>query len=84
MQRVVAVSAKEQYRIWVRFADGVEGTIKYLSPLIGHGGFPQLADPAIFAQVAIDPVTHTVTWPQGIDLCPDTLYTDTCAQQQAA
>jgi hypothetical protein len=83
MQRVVAVTAKEPYRISVRFADGVEGTID-LSSLIEHGVFAQLADPRIFAQVYVDQITHTVAWPQGIDLCPDSLYTDVLARQQAA
>lgn len=83
MQQVVAVTAKERYVICVRFADGVEGTID-LSPLIGHGVFAQLADQDIFAQVHVDPITHTVAWPQGIDLCPDTLYEDIRSRQQAA
>ena len=83
MQRVIAVSATALYRISVRFADGVEGTVDF-SPLIGHGVFSQLADPGTLAQVYVDPITHTVAWPQGIDLCPDTLYADVLAQQQAA
>ncbi|MHB9025864.1 MAG: DUF2442 domain-containing protein [Armatimonadota bacterium] len=83
MQRVVAVTVKEPYQIWVRFADGVEGTID-LSSLIGHGVFAQLADPTVFAQVFVDPVTHTVAWPQEIDLCPDTLYAELRAKEQAA
>ena len=83
MQHVVAVTAHEHYQIYVRFADGVEGTVD-LSPLIGQGVFSQFADANIFAEVFIDPVSHTVAWPQGIDLCPDTLYSDVLAQQQAA
>lgn len=83
MHRIVAVTAKESYQIWVRFTDGVEGIVE-LSPLIGHGVFAQLTDPKHFAQVFVDPVTHTVAWPQGIDLCPDTLYDDIAAQQHAA
>jgi len=83
MQRVVAVSPKESYRIWIRFEDGVEGTID-LSPLVGQGVFAQLADPEVFAQVYVDPVTHTVAWPHGLDLCPDTLYADLTTKRQAA
>jgi len=83
MHHVIAVTALEPYQIKVRFADGVEGTVD-LSAMIGHGIFAQLTDPQAFAQVYVDPVTHTVAWPQGIDLCPDTLYADVQAQQQAA
>lgn len=83
MQRVVAVTAKVPYHIWVRFADGLEGTID-LAPMIGHGVFTLLENPEAFVQAYVDPITHTVAWPQGIDLCPDTLYADIRAQQQAA
>ncbi len=83
MQQVIAVTAIEPYQINVHFADGVEGTID-LAPLIGHGVFTQLADPSVFAQVYVDPITHTVAWPTGIDLCPDSLYSDVLAKQQAA
>ena len=83
MQRIVIVTALAPYQIRVRFADGVEGTID-LAPLIGQSVFAQLADPGVFAQVYVDPITHTVAWPVGIDLCPDTLYADVLAQQQAA
>ena len=82
MQRVIDVRAQEPYLIWVRFDDGAEGTID-LIPLIGKGVFAKLADPKVFAQVYIDPVTHTVAWPQGIDLCPDSLYEDICKQRAA-
>jgi len=83
MQQVIAVTATERYVIRVRFADGMEGTID-LSQMIGQGVFTQLADADAFAQVYVDAVTHTVAWPQGIDLCPDTLYEDICSRQHAA
>ena len=83
MHRVIAVTATEPYRLWLRFADGVEGTVD-LSPMIGKGVFAPLADPEAFAQVYVDKETHTVAWSEGIDLCPDTLYEDIRAQQQAA
>jgi len=83
MPRVTAVEALEAYCIRVRFSDGVEGTVD-LSSLIGKGVFQALADPKEFAKVFVDPITQTVAWPNGIDLCPDTLYEDIKAKQQAA
>ena len=83
MQRVIAVTALEPYKICVRFCDGVAGMVD-ISSFIGHGVFAKLADPSIFAQVYVDPVTHTVAWPDGIDLCPDSLYKDLLAQQEQA
>jgi len=83
MVRVTEVKALESYRLWVRFHDGVEGTID-LSSLIEQGVFRKLSDPQEFAKVAVDTVTHTVAWPNGIDLCPDALYEDVKAQTKAA
>lgn len=83
MVRVTAVKALEPYRIWMRFNDGVEGTVD-LSPLIGKGVFQALADPEEFATALVDPATRTVAWPNGIDLCPGALYEDIKATQQAA
>lgn len=81
--RVIEVKALGSYCLQIRFADGLEGTLD-LSSLINEGVFRQLHDPEKFAQVFIDPCTHTVAWPDGIDLCPDALYADVVAKQRAA
>lgn len=33
-------------------------------------------NPEIFQAVFINPENHTISWPIGIDLCPDTLYAE--------
>jgi len=73
----------QPYRIWIRFADGLEGEID-LTDIIGQGVFQRLQDPNEFGRVFVDPETQTVAWPGGIDLCPDTLYEDIQGQQRAA
>jgi hypothetical protein len=75
MHRIVAVKALAQYRVWIRFSDGVEGKVN-LSDLVGKGVFAFWNDSEQFGRVFIDPQNHTLTWPDGIDLCPDTLYQD--------
>jgi hypothetical protein len=52
--------------------------------MIGTGVFEVLNDPAEFTKVHVDPETHTVAWPGGIDLCPDSLYEDLLSQEKAA
>jgi hypothetical protein len=40
-----------------------------------HGEiFEPLKSLAVFQQVAIDPETHTITWPNGADFAPEFLY----------
>jgi hypothetical protein len=74
LKDIVAVEALPDYRLRVRFEDGVEGEVD-----IGHmvpfdGVFAPLADPAEFNRVSVNHEIGTVVWPNGADLCPDVLY----------
>jgi len=80
MHRIVAVQPLAQYRVRIRFSDGIEGEVD-LSDLVGKGVFALWNNPAQFAKVSIDPQSHTLTWPGGIDICPDTLYQDVMAMK---
>ena len=73
MVRIVAVEARPGYRLWLRFTDGAEGEVD-LSHLVGCGVFARWDDAADFGRVSVDPSTHTLCWPGGIDLDPDVLY----------
>lgn len=73
LHRVEAVEARPKHRVWLRFADGLEGEID-LSELAGKGVFASSEDPAEFAKVFVDEDTGTIAWPGGIDLAPDALY----------
>lgn len=78
MHRIVAFQALDKYRVRIHFSDGMEGEAN-LSDLVGKGIFALWDDPDQFAKVFIDPESHTLAWPGGIDLCPDTLYQDVVA-----
>ncbi|MBU6429125.1 MAG: DUF2442 domain-containing protein [Cyanobacteria bacterium REEB65] len=75
MARIVAASPGPDYLLWLRFSDGVEGTVD-LSRLVGKGVFESWRDESVFRAVAIEPTFGTVVWPGDIDLCPDALYSD--------
>jgi Protein of unknown function (DUF2442) len=74
--RVIEVHPLSNFRLRVRFVDGLEGTVD-MSALIHSptaGVFAPLADPARFAQAF---VAHgAVTWPGEIDLAPDAMYAE--------
>lgn len=73
---VVEVEAREDFRVWVRFEDGLEGEVD-LSDLAGKGVFKRWVDnPSEFAQVSVDPASGTIVWPGGLDVAPDRLYSD--------
>jgi hypothetical protein len=75
MHKIINVEPLSVYKLEIAFSDGVRGVID-LSELVGQGVFQQWKDPKKFFAVAIDPQTHTLAWPGGIDLCPDALYED--------
>jgi hypothetical protein len=71
--RVVEVKHVEGYRLWLRFHDGVCGTIDLSAELWGPM-FEPLKDVALFSQAAVHPECETVVWPNGADLAPEYLY----------
>jgi len=75
MYRIDEVEAREGYRVWIRFEDGISGEVD-LSDLVGKGVFQSWEDPEEFRKVFIDEETGTIAWPGNIDLAPDALYRD--------
>jgi hypothetical protein len=70
---VVDVEPLDDYRIRVRLKNGKEGVFD-LQPYLEHGVFQQLKDPVYFRRVSI--VFGAVTWPNGQDIAPETLYAE--------
>jgi hypothetical protein len=68
----VAVEALSGFRLWLRFADGVEGEVD-LSSLAGRGVFEAWKDHRVFETVRIGE-GGAIQWGEKIDLCPDALY----------
>lgn len=75
-QHIIYCEPKEDYQLFLRFADGAEGTVD-LSHLVGKGVFSRWSDINSFREVAIDPVAHTVCWGKDIDLDPFVLRENT-------
>lgn len=61
------------YRIWLQFADGVEGEVDLGGELWGEV-FEPLKDKVLFAEFAVDPELETLVWPNGADFAPEFLY----------
>lgn len=57
----------------IGFDDGSEQVINFRPILFGEI-FRPLRDPAVFAQVRLDPDAHTLVWPTGADCDPATLH----------
>ena len=72
MPKPVEVKALSQYRIWLRYDDGVQGEVD-LSDVAGRGVFQAWANPTVFAAVRLG-ARGAIEWQPDLDLCPDALY----------
>lgn len=72
---VRAVEPRQGYVVHITFTDGTERDID-LDPYIGTGPVfaPIRNDPDLFRRVYVDLETETLTWPNGADIAPETLY----------
>jgi hypothetical protein len=68
----VAVKALSGFRLWLRYADGVEGEVD-LTHLAGRGVFEAWKDHRVFETVRIGE-GGAIQWGNDVDLCPDALY----------
>jgi hypothetical protein len=57
----------------VEFSDGMRRRVDS-SYLLEGEIFRPLRDPDFFAQMRVDPEIDTVTWPNGADIAPETMY----------
>ena len=72
--RVAEVRSLQDFRLYVRFLDGTEGTVNMKARVHSSkaGVFSVLADAGLFNQVGL--TYGAVTWPGEIDLAPDAMY----------
>ncbi len=68
---VVDVKPLDGLGLFVRFADGLTGEVRF-APEHLTGVFEPLKNPAFFKQVYLD--RGAVAWPGQIDLAPDAMY----------
>lgn len=71
--RISSIENNAPYTLKLKFNDGLSRTIDF-EPILEGELFGPLRDPALFAQVRIDPEIHTVVWPSGADFDPATLH----------
>ena len=72
MKKIISVEVLSDYRLKLRYDDGVEGVVD-LSAKVGKCVFKAWEDPEFFKQVRLGDFGQP-EWPGEIDLCPDALY----------
>ena len=72
LYKVTAFEITDNYTIRVEFDDRTKQVINFRPVLYGAMWGP-LRELAFFNRVSIDPIAHTLSWPNGADFDPETL-----------
>jgi len=72
MYKITDVKILSNYKIWLKYSDGTEGTVN-LSHLVGKGVFSLWNNYEEFKKVSIGS-SGELLWGKEVDLCPDSLY----------
>ncbi len=74
LKGIVEVQPRRDYRLHLRFEDGIEGEVDIAELIQFEGIFAPLQDHTEFLRVRVDAELGTICWPNGADLDPDVLY----------
>ena len=82
MHKLTEFRAESDYSLWLRFEDGLEGSV-FLGNMLDIGAFKMWRDREQFRRVAMDPAARTLVWDGGIELDPAVLYQDLLERKAA-
>ena len=83
LAHVTQVEVIGRHRLRLTFEDGTVGDVSY-EGREWEGVLKPLSGPQMFAEVTVDEQMGTIAWPNGIDLAPEALYAEACANRVAA
>jgi hypothetical protein len=74
LKDIIEVKPLEEYRLFLRFENGVEGVVDVSELIRFEGVFAPLRKIDKFREVRVNPELGTICWPNDLDLDPDVLY----------
>jgi hypothetical protein len=75
LPRITNVQPMQAYLLRITFSEGFQADLDFRNHVAGRGGvFTALEDVSFFRQVQVDEEAGTLVWPNGVDFCPDVLY----------
>jgi hypothetical protein len=85
LPRVTDVRHVKDYELELKFTDGITAKLDFRRRITARGGvFQPLESVDFFAQVGVDREAGTLTWPNGVDFCPDVLYAEATGRTVAS
>ena len=79
MVKLMEVKPLPGYKLWLRYADSVSGTLD-LAELVGQGVFALWVDPGEFAKAHVG-LGGQIVWTDDVDICADAAYLDLTGKQ---
>jgi hypothetical protein len=76
----VEVRPLDDYQLYLRFEDGVEGVVGLKELIPFEGIFAELRERSFFERVRVNPELGAIYWPNGADLDSDVLYSSLTGQ----
>jgi hypothetical protein len=73
---IVSAIYKGEYRIEVKFDNGKSGIMDFSRYLKKGNLYKKFEDLTFFRSFEINPELGVLTWPGGIDIAPETLYSE--------
>jgi hypothetical protein len=74
MYDIIEATYVQDYEIELRFADNSVGIVDFAEYKNRKGLFESLKDINFFRNFKLDKELNTITWENGLDIAPDTLY----------
>lgn len=71
--KIKKIIYKGKYIYNIHFKDNQKGDINF-QPYLWGEVFKQLKDVNFFRKAYIDETSGTITWPNGVDIAPETIY----------
>lgn len=79
--KVNKIQYKENFTYYIQFEDKLSGEVDFKTFLWGKA-FEELKEQSYFKKASIDDITGTISWPNGVDIAPETLYEKISSQKE--
>lgn len=73
LSRLIEATYAGDYRVNLKFSDGVAGCVDF-SDMLQHSFYVPLRDKQLFAQVKVNDEVHVLQWPGDIDMAPEITF----------